>query len=61
MENTQDKSYAATFSLKMSQIAMISDLVARTGKNRSELAQEAVELLFAKYEEKEPQPEATQP
>ena len=47
-----------TFTLQIRHIGMLTDLVDRTGKNKSELVREAIELLYKKPVEKSPATQA---
>ncbi len=47
-----------TFTLQVKHIGMLTDLADRTGKNKSELIREAIELLYTKPTEKVTAPQA---
>ena len=59
-QNSGKKAYAATFSLRLDHIAKISDLEQITGKNKSQVVQEAIEryydAMLHKFNAAAPQP-----
>jgi len=60
IQNSGKKAYAATFSLRLDHIAKISDLEQITGKNKSQVVQEAIEryydAMLHKFNAAAPQP-----
>lgn len=61
MEHTpNDGTLAATFSLRMSHVAMVSQLTLWLNENRSAVAQRAIEALYREESAKRPEPEAAQ-
>jgi len=56
-KDLQETLITLTSSVSIRMVGMLSDLVARTRKNRSELVREAIDDLYEKYQKLEDQPQ----
>jgi len=55
------QAFPVTYSLKLDHIAMVTDLAERTGKNRSQIVQEAIAHYYDVMDDPIKLPDATQP
>lgn len=53
VQQMAEMAFSQTFSLRMDQVAKISDLAQRLGKSKSEIVRRAIDLLYQAESQKE--------